>query len=441
MAHILNLSVSAMTSANQLEKGILASWSLGALVLSIVALEGVMSARTVDGMMIAAIGFGLMALATMGATAWIGSGRTGIPNFVVSILIAVALSLRASYRIVDNYSPAAEGVIFGLAFVLLAVAHRGSRRVFWIFSFPIASIAALGLLFAAEYRMSLALVHVRQIGVALFIGWAIAAVIAFLRDARSEAKESSREAQALQLRMTKLTKELRSLGGDMKSILGLVEEPQRTNVRAAGEQVAIGRISAERLAMDSASLTTEESNRAFGSQVSFLSFAEIQEIAKKAVEAAKLSIPEKTRVQLLLAQPSDMKSPIAVRFDGSVQLEKVLVSCLRQGIEALGGADGSVRVSLHAGVSQVTIAIEDNGRGLKQDILNKLGAADVSDRMKLDEVRSAVEACEGRFEYQARLGVGARVTLDLVRVDAFATGRTSLARGENQTQAPNSMHA
>ena len=77
-----------------------------------------------------------------------------------------------------------------------------------------------------------------------------------------------------------------------------------------------------------------------------------------------------------------------------------------------------MRVGLRVGYKGVSITIEDNGWGLREKFSADSGTAN---ELTLREMQGMVSFWGGRLEVLSRLGVGSRMCVELVRVDAFAT--------------------
>jgi signal transduction histidine kinase len=141
-------------------------------------------------------------------------------------------------------------------------------------------------------------------------------------------------------------------------------------------------------------------------------------------------------LRLSFSAPKDFGVPLAVRGQVEV-LREVIRDLLQRAIASFGRQHqhGMVRMTVRPTRQSVEISIEDNGRGLNEELVVKLEAkglmapqqtldiVDSSERPKsLAEIRKLVEACDWKMHMQARLGVGARVVLELPRVDQDYSG-------------------
>ncbi|MES2963716.1 MAG: ATP-binding protein [Bdellovibrionota bacterium] len=123
-----------------------------------------------------------------------------------------------------------------------------------------------------------------------------------------------------------------------------------------------------------------------------------------------------------------------------------LRSLVENAVDALGGGRGVVRLTLKPTLTHVAIAVEDNGRGLGEDLYKKLGVQDPA-RLGLADVKAQAAKMGARLDLHSRLGVGTRATLELSRIDALsALTRASRESAPRTTalrtsQDSNSLHA
>lgn len=120
--------------------------------------------------------------------------------------------------------------------------------------------------------------------------------------------------------------------------------------------------------------------------------------------------------------------PSAIAADRDL-LEKVLHDLFQHAAGSLGGPQGHIRLSLETAEQYMVIAIEDNGRGLSEEQLEKLEEKGL--RTSLAQIRAIRElANQGgwRCRRQARLGVGARLIIEIPAVFPQAQRDPSLRR-------------
>ncbi|MCM2280653.1 MAG: ATP-binding protein [Bdellovibrionaceae bacterium] len=118
--------------------------------------------------------------------------------------------------------------------------------------------------------------------------------------------------------------------------------------------------------------------------------------------------------------------PVAVEINAE-DFTTVIESALDHAIESLGSGQGVVRIGIHPSLRQLQVTIEDNGRGISEELLMRVQARGLSCGMSaangltFKQMRALIMFWGGRVERQARLGVGSRVTIEIPRVDAFAS--------------------
>ena len=148
--------------------------------------------------------------------------------------------------------------------------------------------------------------------------------------------------------------------------------------------------------------------------------ADLQEIFshKRAFYAA--SLPE-AEFAFVDSASSSMGAECAIDRRELVEIFGALID---RSVRALGGGVGVVRVIARVGYGSVMISIEDNGQGFSDELKRRAGKFGVNSPERFDALRGPVErlrmlahACGGRAESTSRLGAGARVDIELPRVD------------------------
>ncbi len=336
----------------------------------------------------------------------------------------------------------------GVLFLAVSLIYGGSVRLWWTFLAPL----SLLLLFAPVARWeAMELVDLGRLMRASIVpglGFIGGALIVTVGRTRASALEESAVVRELTMRQMKSLFDLKSMETEMKDLLKALEDSSQ--LKSPSDTLAAMTWDLREFGPSQPPPT--EAMRE--NEIDALSYAEFQRVAAEALEKTRAKIPHKPGIRLVLSSVVDAPVPMAVRGKAET-LALVIAAILEQAVEGIGGSQGLIRVALRPGLRSVSLVVEDNGRGLNEDLIFKLEAkglvpkADQRAAEKLNwyEIRTLVHACAWRMERQARLGVGARVVLELPRVDAFAYGSRSMANREalavdkNPTKDSGSRHA
>ena len=261
----------------------------------------------------------------------------------------------------------------------------------------------------------------------------LGSIVIVSRELRARAVKNSLDLRALKLRGHATQKELHSMELDLKTLNALLSRPLSASTQS------------QLSTLDSADVfeTTEFNSPLQDQKASEIcSFEDIDLATRHLLDEARARVQGRP-VRLTLTAPSGSNLPIAIRAHLPT-LSHWIGSSIQTSIDALGGfPNGAVRVTLRTGLSMVAISIEDNGRGMGEVAQAK--QARIEGRLTMSEIRTDVERLGGRFDVQARLGVGARVTIELPRVDALAMASPRPARAGATTgfgpAASSSQHA
>lgn len=135
-------------------------------------------------------------------------------------------------------------------------------------------------------------------------------------------------------------------------------------------------------------------------------------------------IVNEKRVQYLCCDriviETDFQSSFSTKVEVSkAELSRIVSNLLNNSIEAID-VKGAVRVSCREFQSDVSIVISDNGRGIPEEILKRLGTRGVSSRMNSEDsgnglgvyhAKTVVESYGGKLTIQSKVGIGTIVTL------------------------------
>jgi len=103
------------------------------------------------------------------------------------------------------------------------------------------------------------------------------------------------------------------------------------------------------------------------------------------------------------------------------ELKRVLSNLINNSVEAFLDAKGKVMVSIQSDNSNVSIIVRDNGRGIPEHILAKLGEKGVShgkegtasgSGLGIYHAKQSVESFIGKFEIQSKRGLGTTITMN-----------------------------
>ncbi len=331
-----------------------------------------------------------------------------IPQPSASVLVITACALRAVQILSESSVSVWDANLLGALFLAAAILYHGPLRLWWTVMMPLATAAAFLPLVWLEYFKGApnnVLIDALVLPGCAFV---FASILIIIRDLRSRSMLNVIEIRQLRFRGESSMRALRSMEADMKTLTSALS---RTAVA-----MAVPLSPFEELA--TAATETVEFTKRGTEATETCSFDEIETLARQLLNDARNSL-QGSSVRLTLTTPSGGIAPIAVR--GNLATVHIwLKSSLFSSLDAVGGFPGGVvRVNLKTGLSSIALSVEDNGRGI--------GEAAQAKRRRLEghltftEIREGVEGLGGRFDLQARLGVGARLTIELPRVDAFAT--------------------
>lgn len=150
----------------------------------------------------------------------------------------------------------------------------------------------------------------------------------------------------------------------------------------------------------------------------------IPPIIESIISEKRIQFREKQDIEIL----SDLnKSYGAFIFINPIELKRVLSNLLNNSIEAFNDNQGSVTVALRQYGENIAIIIQDNGRGIPEEILNQLGEKGVSyGKSELDNsgsglgiyhAKKVVESFNGQFLIQSREGIGTTITMTFKKAD------------------------
>lgn len=346
----------------------------------------------------------IFALTVLSAVAFFGSiaalRAKSLPAPSASVLLVTAAALRALEILTEGHVTVLDANVLGGLMLAAALLYYGQTKLWWFLLLPFAVAASFSPLVYFEFYRGASFAALMKTVWMPLSAFGIGCVLIALRELRARSVANLTQVAVLRLRGENTINALRAMEADLKNLRAVL----------SGEATEVAALkTTEFNAAPSVAATAEASETS--------SVDEIDAAARRLLDEARAAVAGRP-VKLSLTAPVGVGLPIAVR--GSVAtITAWMKSAILTSIESLGGfPDGAVRVSIRPGLSALQILVEDNGRGFGEAILAKMGQS--PDRVSLTDVRAAVERLGGRFEIQARLGVGSRLSIELPRVDAFA---------------------
>ncbi len=339
-----------------------------------------------------------------------------------SMLLITICALRTLQILTEGKVTVLDANVLGALFFAASVLYVGSPRVWWIVLMPLATIASFSPLVWLEFYQGVSnQILLRSIlvpGSAFVLG----SLLIVVRELRLRSLANIVSIRALRARGETTMSSLRNMESDLKSLRAVL----------SGERAEVGPLETTEFNLGPARVEPSET----------CSFNEIDSSARGLLAEARAAV-EGRPVKLSLTAPSGAGLPIAVRGSANV-ITAWMRSAILSSIESLGGfPDGMVRVSIRPSLSSLVISIEDNGRGFGESLSAKVGQTE--DRISATDIRVGVEKLGGRFDIQSRLGVGSRLSMEIPRIDAFASApRVAAAARVSALQfaapSPESMH-
>lgn len=357
-----------------------------------------------------------------------------LPPRAASVVLVTSMALRAIQIAAQGSAQIADAQILAGLMLLAAVAYWGATRLWWLVLMPLATVSMFSPLIWLEFFKGASHAILIQAVTAPAVAFGLSALLIVSRELRMRAEHSFVEMDRIQARGVTLKKQMHGMETDLKSLLSMISisRPAVLVQETAGQaqaqsqsqsqvqtDVALAPIEAlgETSFVDApvGPVTTTEFVAASEFPANASSYEEIDRVAREVLDEARLKVEGK-KIRLLLTAPVGASVPLSVNGEAS-SVARWIRALVANSLDSVGGfPDGVVRVTLRPGLTSLMISIEDNGRGFNDDLLTKLGASQEG-RMSSQEVKREVEAIKGRFDVQARLGVGSRLSIELLRVD------------------------
>lgn len=390
------------------------------------------------------IAWGTMVLASLSSIIRRAVGVRGTWGASVVLTIASLLSLSESFSAGELSSFDSDRG--ALLMVGAALAFAGNSRLWWLVLGPMLAAAAIAPLAWLEFWQAVTHAVLLRAAAPVVVATCIASLIVVIRETRQRVIEARAGINEVTHREEVVAQTLvqfsRAIANSSRHLVNFAPD---SSLGEAIEATAEGARPEDVLSASSQTMTVEIETPATSQMTSSsITYQDLQALASEALETVRAKWASRPGVRLLLTAPADLSLPIAVRGNND-ELRLWLRSLVENAVDALGGGRGVVRLTLKPTLTHVAIAIEDNGRGLGEDLYKKLGVED-PERLGLDDVKAQAAKQGARLELNSRLGVGTRATLELSRVDALSsltratreTNRTPLLRTNPDSS---SMHA
>ncbi len=359
--------------------------------------------------------WGAMVLAALGSIVRRVSGVRGTWGASVALMMGSVIAL--SERFQGGELSVFDSDRGALLMIAAALAFAGSSRLWWLVLAPILVGVAIVPLAWMEFWQTVASGDLVRAAIPAVTAAIVASLIVVVRETRARVLEARSGISEVTQREAAVATAL----VQFTSSLAIPPRRESSELSAAPEQTlqaAIESLTTVEIASPSAPLVS-----------SSVTYQDLQALANEALEAVRAKWAGRSDVRLLLTAPSDLSLPIAVRATND-EIRIWLRSLVENAVDALGGGRGVVRLTLKPNLTHVAISVEDNGRGLGEDLYSKLGVEDPA-RLKLDDVKAQVTQLGARLDLHSRLGVGTRATLELSRIDALS----ALTRASRETSA------
>lgn len=237
-----------------------------------------------------------------------------------------------------------------------------------------------------------------------------------------EVQESKEKALLADL-AAQVAHDIRSPLSVLDATMDEVEQlPERKRIMIRGAINQIRDITNNLLAIDRAHRASEggKSTRSTSPDVEPIGVHLLSSLIEPIITEKRLQF--RTRIGLEIDARLDGASYGLFAFIGPVQFKRVLSNLINNAVEALGER-GSVRVHLSKTGNEILLAIQDNGKGIRPEILAKLGQRGEThgkaggSGLGLYHARTTAESWGGGLTIQSEHGRGTTVTLRLPAVN------------------------
>lgn len=395
--------------------------------------------------------WGALAASTLALLAWRAAGGELAPY--LSSLLALALaavhvgeSLTGHYAFVD--SDLAAAIFLSAAFV-----YRGPSRMWWRVFMPLSFVILFLPVAVFESRGDVTSSSLIRLALLPFLSLLVGALCSIVRETRIDSIDAGSDLKVLGAKSRGLVTEMKLMEKEMKVLMTMMKPTRAQSVTLIDSpwksipvsEPVTGPVNEPPFLHGPSRYESEPSR--------VISYADVQSLVQARIDRLRTTLLSRSGVQFTLTEAASAL-PLALRADRA-SIGLVISALLENAVEGLGGGDGLIRVTLRATLTHLILMVEDNGRGLSEAVMNqrRIQTERLADRVlsrsddhleetfaSLTLARTIVADWGGDLGYHARLGVGARAELELIRVDGFAQGlllrerntRANVANTNNQ---------
>ena len=320
--------------------------------------------------------------------------KKSLPKALPALLMLLALAIQAQVVCLKTgeSTDLLAAIFLGTAFL-----YRGSSRLWWRFFVPVAGTLLFIPIGVIETRGP-ALATLLKAALTPGLSFLVGALLAPFVENTSRSRLIRQDLKRIARRNTEIIEQVKALDEDVKELVGRAASPPMVT---------------EEFLVDSSMGTS--------ALIQTLTYSEIHQVVKALIEELRDKHASWKSLRLVLTSAADLSFPLAVRSDHE-SVETMTRSLLENSLEALGGGEGVVRVTLKPSMTFVNLIVEDNGRGFGE---NSKGTTKA---LTLVEMRERSASMGWQMDIQARLGVGTRVSLELPRVDDSRIARPGSVR-------------
>jgi signal transduction histidine kinase len=327
--------------------------------------------------------------------------KKNLPKALPALLMLLALAIQTQVVCLKTgeSTDLLAAIFLGISFL-----YRGSSRLWWRFFVPVGGALLFIPIGVIETRGP-ALATLLKAALTPCLSFLVGALLAPFVENNNRSRLIRQDLKRIARKNSEIIEQVKALDEDVKELAG----------RAASPPMVTEEFLANNSLRASALIQT-------------LTYSEIHQVVKTVIEELRDKHASWKTLRLVLTSAVDLSFPLAVRSDRE-SVETIARSLLENSLEALGGGEGVVRVTLKPSMTFVNFIVEDNGRGLGE---SSKGATKA---LTLLEVRERSSSMGWQIDIQARLGVGTRVSLELPRVDGDARIARSSSTRANQSRA------
>ncbi len=394
-----------MNKSKSLDLRVVYVWGFSALVTVVWSMSEIgqlKSGLEIEIMLISRL---VLSLSAFLISAWSLRGRR-VPRLTLSLfflLVLVHEGLR-TWFFTENLNHPAIGA--SLAFLAMALSFAGEREEWLVYFLPLGSIMLLSGVWQAERMLvpsALALVRLAF--------WPVSAILAGQLIVWTKAMKVA--SQSTHAQLSHLGMRQKHLLLAMRELRRNLQKPIQTT---AIEQKNIpGDLRGTRMLNIDINAIRNSVHR-----YPTLEGISVFQICAQIMEKKQFQYAALKGVTFVLSRPHELSIPVIMAFSQET-FAGFLDQLIDQAVDALGGGHGLIRLTYRLGVREVYLSLEDNGRGMNEELLqrSKVLGQNKKPHLTYQQIREEAAKWGTRFDVHARLGVGTRITFEFPRMDAF----------------------